>query len=132
MKTLPYIYLFIIDMKIKFTERKTIRLKNYDYSQNGFYFVTVCAYKRQNLFGKITNNKITLSEIGKEIEKSILFINNIYNSINIEQFAIMPNHMHMLINLYGRDRLPRLSGKSELSDNEQTIFRAKVVAAFVL
>ena len=49
--------------------RRSIRLKRYDYSQNGAYFVTICVQNRECLFGKITNGKMILNDAGKMIEK---------------------------------------------------------------
>ena len=69
-------------------KRKNIRLKEYDYSQNGAYFVTVCTQKRRNILSRINVGEgvhplpvIELSEIGKEIENTINFINENYNNV---------------------------------------------------
>ena len=85
-------------------KRKNIRLKEYDYSQNGAYFVTVCTQKRRNILSRINVGEgvhplpvIELSEIGKEIENTINFINENYDNVLIDKYVIMPNHIHMII-----------------------------------
>ena len=45
--------------------RRSIRLKNYDYSGNGYYYVTICTKDREEYFGKIINGKIFYSKIGE-------------------------------------------------------------------
>ncbi len=90
-------------------KRKQIRLKEYDYSQNGYYFVTICAKDRKCLFGTIDMvDKQTplvgadtirpqLNEYGKYIEKSISEINNHYENVFVDKYVIMPNHIHMIL-----------------------------------
>ena len=85
-------------------KRKNISLKEYDYSQNGGYFVTVCTQKRRNILSRINVGEgfhplpvIELSEIGKEIENTINFINENYNNVFIDKYVIMPNHIHLII-----------------------------------
>ena len=86
----------------KLPKRKHPRLKNYDYSQNGFYFVTVCvavnSVKLSKVYAKGENGKpeICLSEIGKTVEKQILRIPEIYKTVSVEKYIILPNHLHLL------------------------------------
>ena len=74
--------------------RKNIRLKQYDYSQQNYYFVTICVNNKQKLFGKINNFQIELSKIGKTVEEYINSYNN--NDIKIDYYQIMPNHLHLI------------------------------------
>lgn len=87
-----------------------MRLKQYDYSQNGAYFITFCTDKRRNILGKILVGdgvldvpKIQLSPYGKIAEKYINSINNHYNDILIEKYVIMPNHIHMIISIISKE-----------------------------
>jgi len=96
-------------------QRKSIRLKDYDYSKEGMYFITICVKGRLELLGKIIDNstvgancvrpqikyanKIFLSEIGIIIENEIHKIKNIYNNVVVDQYVIMPNHIHMILEL---------------------------------
>lgn len=84
-------------------KRKSARLKEYDYSQNGAYFITICTHNKQNLFWEpsvgvgIPDDPITvLSDYGKYVNDTIEFIhiNNI--NISIDKYVIMPNHIHII------------------------------------
>lgn len=94
-------------------KRKSIRLKGYDYSREGLYFVTICTYNRENLFGKITNNPVganlcvrpknecemILNNAGLMIEKWIKELSNKYKNIRCNEYVIMPNHIHCVIEI---------------------------------
>ena len=77
--------------------RKPNRLKNYDYSSGGYYFVTTCVYKRENSFGYIENGKMILNQYGKIIEKCYMDLINHYQNCSLDKFVIMPNHIHGII-----------------------------------
>ena len=84
---------------MKFPTRKTIRLKNYDYSQNGDYFITICTYNRECLFGEINYGIMLLSTYGKIVLKHIGILSDLYDTIKIDKYVIMPNHIHMIIRI---------------------------------
>jgi len=79
--------------------RKTIRLKEYDYSSNGDYFVTICTRNRECLFGEIKDGEMVLNEVGKIVEKEILNISKRFKYTEIDIYAIMPNHVHLLMSI---------------------------------
>lgn len=83
--------------------RKNIRLKDYDYSQNGAYFVTICAINRDCIFGNILVGQglcsCHLSAIGKIIEEEIIGLSKRYRPLEISKYVIMPNHIHLIINI---------------------------------
>ncbi len=83
--------------------RKSIRLKGYDYSQSGLYFITINTYKDQYLFGMIENGKMILNDIGEMIEKSFPKIEKKYN-IKCDDYVIMPNHVHFIVEILGKER----------------------------
>ena len=76
---------------------KSIRLQNWDYSSEGFYFITICTYKRMPYFGEIINRKMKLSEIGVVVHDFWLKIELIRTNIKLDMFVIMPNHLHGII-----------------------------------
>lgn len=85
-------------------QRKNLRLKDFDYSSNNYYFVTICTKGNKPLLSSIVGDgahtvprKITLKPYGKIVEKHILRINSVYENIRVEKYIIMPNHIHMLI-----------------------------------
>ena len=77
--------------------RRSIRLKRYDYSQNGAYFVTVCVQNRKCLFGKIENGEMVLNDAAKIIEKYWQEIPEHYPNVILDAFVIMPNHIHGIL-----------------------------------
>ena len=83
--------------------RKPNRLKNYDYAQNGAYFLTICSKDRIEIFSKIPVGanivRPELSEIGIYVEKSITQIHNVYDNVDVDNYVIMPNHVHMILTI---------------------------------
>ena len=76
---------------------KSTRLQGYDYSRDGYYFVTICTYKHIEFFGKIVNQKMVLSQIGKIAHYFWLNIPNHFQFVILDKFIIMPNHVHGII-----------------------------------
>jgi len=79
--------------------RKSNRLKTYDYSQNGIYFVTICTKDKKCYFGKIVNNEIVLNDFGKIIKKQWLWLQDQYDYVYLDEFIIMPNHFHGILEI---------------------------------
>ncbi len=77
--------------------RKNIRLKDYDYSSNGGYFITICTKDRECFFGEINNGKIELNNIGEMAQKIWEKIPEYFNFVELNEFIIMPNHIHGII-----------------------------------
>lgn len=89
----------------KINKRKSIRLKEYDYSQSGAYFITICTKDRINILSNINKNVgvnlvyTHLTPIGELVNKTIIELKNNFN-IEINYYVIMPNHIHMIIEIY--------------------------------
>ena len=83
--------------------RRSIRLKEYDYSLPGAYFVTVCTHNREYLFGNIVNDEMVLSEYGKIVEDVWYNLTGHYQNIKLDKFIVMPNHIHGIIVLIDVD-----------------------------
>jgi len=79
--------------------RKIIRLKEHDYSQKGFYFVTIEPSNRKLPFCKITDGKIILNKIGKIINDKWKWIFKQYDHIRMDKYVIMPDHFHAIIRI---------------------------------
>jgi REP element-mobilizing transposase RayT len=77
--------------------RQSIRLKNYDYSQPGFYFLTICTYKRQSWLGEIKNDRMYLNQIGKIVAEEWLNTPKIRSNFELDKWVIMPNHLHGIV-----------------------------------
>lgn len=86
----------------KLNSRKQIRLKNYNYANVGYYFITICIKNRECILSKITlNNKnehiSTLTNEGEIVNKYITEIEKIYTNVILDEYIIMPNHIHMIL-----------------------------------
>ena len=79
--------------------RQSIRLKNYDYTQQGSYFITLVTQDRLHLFGKIEDGKMMLNSIGKILEEEWRNTIQLRPNIALGEFIIMPDHMHMIITI---------------------------------
>jgi putative transposase len=76
---------------------KSTRLKNFDYSQNGYYFITICTKNHEYFFGEVKNDKMVLNKIGKIAEKFWLEAPNHFSNAKLDEFIIMPNHIHSIV-----------------------------------
>ena len=83
--------------------RHSIRLKNYDYSRAGMYFITICVQHKQSLFGKIENGKMILNDAGKMIEKWWEKLPAKFSNIKLNTYTIMPNHFHAIVEIIEND-----------------------------
>jgi putative transposase len=83
--------------------RRSIRLPEYDYSQSGIYFVTICTYQKQCLFGDIENGKMFLNQIGKIVREEWLKSAQIRREIELDEWVIMPNHLHGIVMIVEND-----------------------------
>ncbi len=81
----------------KIHNRRSIRLKGYDYSQKGLYFVTMVVKSRACLFGEIVNRQMILNEAGSMINKWYNELGNKYPDIRCLEHIVMPNHFHCII-----------------------------------
>ncbi len=84
-------------------KRKSIRLKGYDYSQAGLYFITICTQNRLNLFGKIDNGKMILNNAGEMVEKWYYELKNKFPDIKCCEMVVMSNHIHFIIQNTGKN-----------------------------
>jgi putative transposase len=81
--------------------RRSIRLKDYDYSQDGAYFVTICVYERQRLFGRIDQGEMRLNPPGMMVMNVWEELNRRFPEVKTEAYVVMPNHIHGIIWLVG-------------------------------
>ena len=92
-----------------FRTRKQIRLRDYDYFTNGFYFITVCTKNRENIFGDIPvgasgwppedTTDIQLNDCGRIVDEELKKSQIIRDEIILDQYVIMPNHIHCIIGI---------------------------------
>ena len=83
--------------------RKQNRLEKYDYSQNGYYFITICTAEKSKLLCDISvgancvRPQTALSEIGKLVDENIDRLNGIYENVRVDKYVVMPNHVHLIL-----------------------------------
>ncbi len=77
--------------------RRSIRLKGYDYSQSGGYFVTICTRNRECLFGEIVDGNIRLNDLGRGVAKCWQWLAEQYPYIQLDEWLVMPNHFHGIL-----------------------------------
>jgi putative transposase len=81
--------------------RRSIRLKDYDYSQEGAYYVTIDVQNRECLFGEIVNHEMILNEAGKMIEEQWNALPERFPNIELDLHQVMPNHFHGIVLIVG-------------------------------
>ena len=98
-------------------KRKPTRLREYDYSENGAYFVTICTKNRENILSEITVGtgvldcpQSILSSYGEVANKHLINMSDFYDTIKIDKYIIMPNHIHILIQISEEEKLNGSSG----------------------
>jgi putative transposase len=89
-------------------DRKPNRLQEYDYSQNGYYSITVCTQGRREWFGNIENDTIKLNEYGKIVMECWHDLPAHYMNIKLDVFTVMPNHVHGIIVIVGNGLKQRM------------------------
>lgn len=77
--------------------RRSIRLKGYDYAQQGAYFVTTCVNNRECLFGDVFDEEIILNECGRMVDKWWRELMRKYDTVELDEYVVMPNHFHGII-----------------------------------
>ena len=98
-------------MESKFHKRN--RLGNYDYSADGIYFLTLCAENRRQLFSRIVARgildapEVQLSSAGVAVDDAVVFLNENWETISVLSYVIMPNHVHILVQVHGASGMPR-------------------------
>lgn len=88
-----------------YPSRKSMRLTGYDYSNNGYYYVTLCTHKRENLFGKIIHSDTIICDLnphGLIAQQCWLDIPQHHPYVTLDTFIIMPNHVHGIIQINKR------------------------------
>ena len=91
-------------------QRKQIRMPEYDYDSNGAYFITVCTKERKPILSRVSVGTtigrppdVILTKYGRIVEEAIQQIQTVYPSVHVDNYVIMPNHIHLLLFLYCDD-----------------------------
>ena len=81
--------------------RRSIRLRGYDYSRSGAYFVGICTKDRRCLLGDIENQEMALNDAGRMVDKWYVELENKFKDIRCDEYIFMPNHFHAIIENIG-------------------------------
>ena len=79
--------------------RQSIRLRDYDYSQPGAYFITICTHQRESLFGYITDGMMNMNATGMLVDATWRDLPNRYPTIELGDHVVMPNHFHGIVHI---------------------------------
>ena len=96
-------------------QRRPNRIPDYDYSQNGAYFITICTQNRRKILSKIVGTPVPgcpqepspkLLPYGQIADKYILQMDSYYENLSVDKYVIMPDHIHLLITIHNTDGHP--------------------------
>ena len=93
-------------IKMDLPERKQNRLQNYDYSGSGAYFITICTQNREQILCDIVGanivrpQDISLTKYGEIVKSAIESIPEYYPAVSVDKYVIMPNHVHLLLQIH--------------------------------
>lgn len=80
-------------------KRNSIRLRNYDYTSTGLYFVTICTHERENLFGEVLEEQMVLNDWGQIVQQEWENTASLRAYVQLDEYVIMPNHFHAILAL---------------------------------
>lgn len=116
------------DYQDKFAEKyriKSARLLNWNYSTPGYYFITICTLNQNKFLGKIIDEQIILSSRGTVVQEELLKTFKIRRNIILDEYIIMPNHIHLLIKVISQNSVEthcvRLNIKNNRLNNIKTL-----------
>ncbi len=77
--------------------RRSIRLRDFDYSNVGAYYVTICAWQRECLFGEVVDGEVRLNTVGEIVQEEWQLTAAVRENVRLDEFIVMPNHFHAII-----------------------------------
>jgi len=103
-----------MDLEKNAFHRRSVRLRGYDYSANGLYFITICTQDRLPLFGNIVAKEVVLNDAGLAVEMCWRDIPNHFAWIKVDEFVVMPNHVHGIIEICERNHGENRAGAKDV------------------
>jgi len=85
----------------KIHHRRSIRLRGYDYSSPGAYYVTLCSFRKQCIFGRVVADQMQENECGKIVREEWFESARIRRQLELDAFTVMPNHLHGILWIVG-------------------------------
>lgn len=84
--------------------RRSVRLPGFDYSRLGQYFVTICAFQKRCLFGRVDGSRVHLNHLGEIVQRCWTEIPAHFPQVTLDAFVVMPNHVHGILAIQTRAR----------------------------
>lgn len=121
-------------------KRRPNRLKSYDYNQQGYYYLTICTKNRMDFFGEISNGIMHPSKMGLIADEYWNAITIYFNSIELDEYIIMPDHIHGIIKIIDKYDIDvgnadlrssqRNSNSQKLDSNRTKMLVSKIIHGF--
>jgi putative transposase len=119
-------------IKFEYSQRHSPRLKTYDYSSSGAYFITLCTLNRECMFGGIIDDRMLLNANGEIVLKEWLKTPEIRREIKLDEYVVMPNHFHAVVFIDGRgDRPVARPDNQDVVSPGQSRLKPASIGAFV-
>ena len=121
--------MMVISMKNSLPQRKHTRMKGFDYSTSGAYFVTICTQNRQCLFSRIicrdfSSTEVQYTDYGKIAEEQLFLLEKRFSCLKVDRYVIMPNHIHAIL------ILEKAAGASPRPTDVKNATLAEIVCAY--
>lgn len=110
-----------------FYQRKSPRASWHDYHSEGMYFITICTKEKECYFWGIVDWEVNLSEIGKVCEEELHIMLQKRPFVKVDEYIIMPNHVHILLEICRDDGLPRPNDWTKCYEDNASVVPTKVV-----
>lgn len=111
-------------------KRRSIRLKGYDYSSTGAYFITICTHQHMCLFGHVVNGIMRLNDSGKKVQTCWHEIPEHFPLVALDKFVVMPNHVHGILFL-SENATERAKNFSPLQTDHQPHGTSKTIGSVI-
>ena len=118
-----------LEIKMDLKERKLNRLAGFDYSNSGYYFVTICTKNRINYFGNIVDGQMMLNTYGQIVEHQWVWLQKQYKYVQLDEYIIMPNHLHGIVIIVGNGRDHSLQEKTKIKSLSELIGAFKTTSS---
>lgn len=101
---------------------ESTRINDYDYSKDGYYYLTLCSKDKRNIFSEIKNGNVILNTLGNIVEFELKNSCEIRKEIFLDEYVIMPNHLHIIILINQEaDEMTHLSSKHSHNSNKKSL-----------
>lgn len=95
--------------------RRSLRIKGFDYARHGAFFLTLCVFQRECVFGEIEGDAMALSEVGRAVQRLLRAFPCRFRAVRLDAFVLMPNHLHAVLLLCREQPVSQPNGGSDKS-----------------